>query len=74
MSQYIWFALCGCIYIIHHEDFLTVYYISVLIYCMCQLLYICNWYCDILELSGLVGMWEFACVRTTAAINRSPGD
>jgi len=48
MSQYIWFALCGCLCIIHHEDFLTVYYISVFMYCMCHLLYLCDWYCEIL--------------------------
>jgi hypothetical protein len=48
MSQCIWFALYGCVYFIHHEDFLTVYYISVLMYCMCQLLYLCVWYYEIL--------------------------
>jgi hypothetical protein len=52
LSQYIWFALCGCVYIIHHEDFLTVYYISVLMFCMCHLLYLCDWYCEILLTVG----------------------
>ena len=40
MSQYIWFALCGCVYIIHHEDFLTVYYISVCTVCVSCFIYV----------------------------------
>lgn len=54
MSKYIWFALCGCVYINYHEDFLTVYYISVLMYCMCQLLHLCGRYCEILYQGLLV--------------------